>query len=542
MSMLEQALLYLRLGLRPIPCRYREKAPIINDWGKYHTEPPTEADLETWWGNGQKTNIGTVIGGGIFVVDLDGGKEAEKLLTEKGIILPPNAPRVKTGDGYQVYLTCPYQIESNGALLVSPVITRANGKTTHVEIRANNFCVLPPSIHPDTHTPYEWVVPFEDRPPMAPQELLDLISAGKPQVQAQVKDPGWVAKALAGVGEGQRDNTCTKLAGYFLGKKVAADVVEEILCSTFAQRCKPPFSHEQVRAKVQSISRKEGTVGEDREVIPQHISRVADEFMTTIEGTPPKIYPTSFEQLDWFMCGGFAPGNLIYMGARPGVGKTAMALQIAYNVAKSGSRVLIVSREMENTALFRRMVAQSGRVPARQLRGRPVQTDVAEQCAAVSKELSKLPIWMTDQATSIGEITEMVAGSQSKNEGCLVIVDHLQLIRAPGAKGEKRAQVEAASQGLKTLAMQFKVPVLCMSTLSRPFDKKNPRPTTDSLRESGELEHDADIILLLHREFGSPKAECEVAKNRDGHVGRVNLVFEEQFLAFSYIEESTEVA
>jgi replicative DNA helicase len=115
----------------------------------------------------------------------------------------------------------------------------------------------------------------------------------------------------------------------------------------------------------------------------------------------------------------------------------------------------------------------------------------------------------------------------------LLVVDYLQLIRAPREIKERRHQVEAISQGLKTLALQYRVPVLCLSSLSRASgDDRNRPPTLSSLRESGELEHDADIILLLHRQYHEANTVCTVAKNRDGRLGTVNLLFRSDFVAF----------
>lgn len=522
---------YLKYGLKPIPFEFRKKETYVK-WSQYQNKAPTIAEIEAWWANGQQTNIGTVVGNGIMVVDLDGGHAAEKMLNDKGIYLPTTAPRVLTGSGYHVYLSVDKPVPDRIGLL------NTNGGKPQVDIRGVGCAILPPSIHPNGKH-YQWVVPLEGKPPSASPALLDLIFEEK-KYSAVNHDPGWAFKALTqGAPEGGRNNLCTRLAGYLLGKKIDTDMTEEILLRTFAQSCKPPFSPQEVRVIVQSISARNGTEGPaERSIIPQHISNVSKRLLENLSGEPPKVYETSFPKLDWLLCGGFAPGNLTYMGARPGVGKTAIALQMAVNVASKGSRVLIVTREMENVALLRRMVAQTGKVEAHALRQRkPLQT-LIDTVTAVLKKMSTLPIWMSEQATSIGEITDMVAKSSSRNEGCLVIVDHLQLVRAPDVKGDKRAQIEAVSQGLKTLALQFKIPVLCMSTLARPFDKKNPRPTIDSLRESGELEHDADIILLLHRAYNSHEAEIEVAKNRDGHVGSVNLIFEPQYVAFTAIDDS----
>ncbi len=115
--------------------------------------------------------------------------------------------------------------------------------------------------------------------------------------------------------------------------------------------------------------------------------------------------------------------------------------------------------------------------------------------------MRRLPLWFTDEAVSLGEIQTLVTSLADETSVALVVVDYLQLVRASPTIKERRHQVEAISQGLKTLALQYEVPVLCLSSLSRgAADERGRPPTLASLRESGELEHDADVILLLHRQ------------------------------------------
>jgi replicative DNA helicase len=189
---------------------------------------------------------------------------------------------------------------------------------------------------------------------------------------------------------------------------------------------------------------------------------------------------------------------------------------------------------MVNTALARRMLAQEARVEARSLRSGRLQPGEQLGVERALPKLKGLPIWMTDEAVSLTEITDMVAGWSVSPKLDFLIVDYLQLVRAPMTIRERRLQVEAVSHGLKTLALQFKLAVLCLSSLARTRDErgKERRPTLGDLRESGELEHDADIVLLLHREPMKPETDCIVAKNRDGRVGVAHLTFRHEFVAF----------
>ena len=142
-------------------------------------------------------------------------------------------------------------------------------------------------------------------------------------------------------------------------------------------------------------------------------------------------------------------------------------------------------------------------------------------------------MWLTDEAVSIGEIVAMVTEFGDVAPLGLVVVDYLQLVRAPREVRERRLQVEAVSQALKTLALAVKVPVLCLSSLARPGkEQKQRRPSLDDLRESGELEHDADVVILLHRPPMDPHTECIIAKNREGSVGIVHMTFAPEILTF----------
>lgn len=529
MGLLNFAKRYRALGLHPIPIEANGKRPTIESWKKYQTLPPDDSELQKWFGVDSNMNMAVVLGRGIIAVDFD-GPGATDLLKAKGIALPIEAPLSKTGNGLHVVLRTNEPIGDCVGLLST------NGGKPQIDIRGIGYIVVPPSIHANGNK-YEWLIPPSEKIPLAPQALLDLIKSKNGPANKLV-GPGWVSEALGGVGEGQRDTTCARLAGYFLGKNIDSTTVKQILSSTFAAHCKPPFPESDVIKTVDSICQKNGATGEiDREIIPIHIKEVALDFAESIENKPVKVAPTGFKKLDYYLCGGFYPGDLVYMGARPGVGKTAMALQIAVSVAKTQSSVVFISREMTNMALIRRMVSQNGKIDASILRRSDKAKAAIEKITDALDEIITLPIWLTDEIVSIEEAASMVSGFNQTGSIGLLIVDHLQLMRSSGSMKEKRMQIEAVSQGLKTLAMQFKIPILCMSTLSRPADKKNPRPTLDSLRESGELEHDADIVLLIHREFGKNEAECIVAKNRDGHVGEAPLTFESQYLTFTTIDD-----
>lgn len=235
---------------------------------------------------------------------------------------------------------------------------------------------------------------------------------------------------------------------------------------------------------------------------------------------------TPIPALDEFLGGGIAPGELVYLAARPGVGKTALALEFARHFAAHGRRVLVVSREMLASALARRMLAQSARIRATDLKRGTV---AAAELAAGIGQLAQMPIWLCDTASTLDHVA---AACEQVPDGVeLLIVDYLQLVQAPSGVGEARHRVEYVSAGTKQLAMRLQVPVLMLSSLSRAADTQ--RPTMAALRESGQLEHDADTVLFLHRDSPTSNVvELIVAKARDGEQGIVPLAFAGEYVSF----------
>ena len=522
------------MGLHPIPCAPRSKRPIV-EWRRYQETPPLADELDEWWSRTPDANVALVLGRGTFAVDLDGGHEAEKLLADVGVYLP-GAPRSKTAHGYHVFLSAPIQVPDRVALLST------RGKKPQVDIRGVGIVVAPPSIHPDGPT-YEWYIPLALPFPPAPQALLDLILKGG-QATAPLIGPRdhWVAEALAGVGEGLRDQTCTRLAGFFLHAGLDPVTVEAVLAESFARNCTPPFPLEDLRKCVRSIARRQvAAAPEDPAIRPIHISEALDGFKAELTQGKGVAVATPFGSLNAMLSGGFYPGELAYIGARAGIGKTALGLVVARKAAGPARSVLFISREMLNIALARRMVAQESNVPASQLRvGRLEGPDDRSAVEQAMVRLRDKPIWLTDQVVSISEITGMIQRWSTTPALGLLIVDYLQLVRAPRDIRERRLQVEAVSQALKTLALEHKMPVLCLSSLARAVQGDSKRPTLASLRESGELEHDADIVLLLHRDPMEPETECIVAKNRDGRLGVAHLMFNSLTVNFTEASDRRE--
>jgi len=261
-------------------------------------------------------------------------------------------------------------------------------------------------------------------------------------------------------------------------------------------------------------------------------------------GELPAFAPTPFPWLTEELGGGLLPGELVFLGGRPGVAKSALALEWAVLAARKGFPALVISREMTISALTRRVLAQQAHVFARRLRSGAVDADDLRRLKAALPRLQELPIWFDEGSASLGEIQRKVARSAQAGTR-FVIVDYLQLVRGP--KGtDRRLEVEAVSAGLKTLALRHNVVMLALSSMTPPppnKGKRPPRPDMSALRESRALEHDADVVLLLHRPSPeSSSRELILAKARDGGTGHCPLHFEGAYLRFrETVDEASEL-
>lgn len=251
-----------------------------------------------------------------------------------------------------------------------------------------------------------------------------------------------------------------------------------------------------------------------------------------------RFVPLPFPSLSQWLDGGLRAGELTILAARTRVGKSAMAVEMAVHAAKHGHPTLIVSREMRNVAHARRMVAQVGRVPASLLRTGDCRPETWERAVDAMQFLSGLEVYMTERARSVKEIGESV---RLVPKCQFLIVDYLQLLHANGVP-EGRFRIEAVSRGLKELALSLSIPVLALCSVSRPPKERgksrDDRPTLHDLRESGAIESDADIVLILHRKVNGTEserciAECHIDKSREGSDGRCAMLeFRPEFVVF----------
>jgi len=251
--------------------------------------------------------------------------------------------------------------------------------------------------------------------------------------------------------------------------------------------------------------------------------------------------PSGFRDLDGVL-GGFQPGNLIVIAARPSLGKSALVCNIAENVAsKHGATVAFFSLEMSEAELAHRFIACRARIPNDKLRKGNVAARDWPRVVRACNELEKASLWLDDSSDlSLLELrakARRLAASEG-NLG-LVIVDYMQLMRPEDPRVNRVEQVGQVSRGLKILARELEVPVIGISQLSRaPELRPDKRPILSDLRESGNLEQDSDVVMFIYRESkydeeaDPSEAEFIIAKHRNGPTGKVDVVFLEQYPRF----------
>ena len=259
--------------------------------------------------------------------------------------------------------------------------------------------------------------------------------------------------------------------------------------------------------------------------------------------------PTGFPELDNKLSG-LQKSDLIILAARPSMGKTALALDIARQTAVNHQNTVgVFSLEMSSQQLVDRMLASEARVDAWKLRtGRlSVETEF-EQIRDSLDRLSKAPIFIDDQpGSNILKMRSVARRLKSEKKLSLIIVDYLQLMIPTNARANDNMvqQVTEISRSLKTLARELDIPVLALSQLSRAVEQRGGKPRLSDLRDSGSIEQDADVVMFIHREDkykeDSEKpniAEILIEKHRNGPTGKIELYFDDKKATFLSVDKS----
>jgi len=275
-------------------------------------------------------------------------------------------------------------------------------------------------------------------------------------------------------------------------------------------------------------------------LLPPLIDKI-DEWHTN----PSKLrgLATGFSDFD-HKTGGLRPGDLVVIAGRPSMGKTTLAVNMAEYAAVSPdikASVAIFSMEMPSEQLVTRMLASIGHVPLNSIRTGRISDDDWVRITAATSQLSEAKIFIDESAGLTPTELRARARRIKREHGLnLVIVDYLQLMQVPGTQENRATEIAEISRGLKALAKELSVPVIALSQLNRSVEQRSEKkPVMSDLRESGAIEQDADMILLIYRDEVYDKnttkkgiAEIDLAKHRNGEIGTFLLTFQGQYTRF----------
>ena len=276
-----------------------------------------------------------------------------------------------------------------------------------------------------------------------------------------------------------------------------------------------------------------------KEIVQKNFDRLEKIFR---EGKSLTGISTGYSELDK-LTSGLQPSELLILAARPSQGKTALALNLAENIAvRAGHPVAIFSLEMSKESLLQRMVASVAQVDAHKFRTGHLGKEDWKRMADALGELASAPLWIDDA----GAITVVEIGAKARrlkrDKGlAMLVVDYLQLINARGRFNNRNEEVSTITRGLKALAKELQVPVLVLSQLTRAPERDERRPQLADLRESGAIEQDADVVMFIYRpNFFKPGATPEereetellIAKQRNGPTDRIKFVFRSRLTRF----------
>lgn len=305
----------------------------------------------------------------------------------------------------------------------------------------------------------------------------------------------------------------------------AVDEIRGIVASAFSTKDKLNQAQALVMAIHESRQQKQ----------PRKVGEALSDYVETLErrqGGEVRGIPTGLEALDRQLSGGLQDGNLIIVAGRPSMGKSAFSNTIAINVARHGNTAAILSMEMTETEQIDRVVATLGRVPLQAVLDANLAGEVGERIYAAVGQMQELPLIIDDEAgLSVHQVMAKARQIKRKHGLNLLIVDALGLMDYDSNKAV--SELGQITKALKGFAKEISVPVIVLCQLSRKCEERpDKRPVMSDLRDSGNIEQDADVVIMLYRdEYYRPDtqdkgiAECLIRKNRQGKCGTVPLVF-----------------
>lgn len=297
-----------------------------------------------------------------------------------------------------------------------------------------------------------------------------------------------------------------------------------------------------------------GRVTEGAIPIKDSVNEAVSNIKALLDGSAEDIdgVLSGFRDLDG-MTYGFHPGQMIVLAARPSVGKTSLAMNFAEHAllpdgGRKSSGVLVFSLEMTASDLAMRLICSRARVDMKRIRDRIASGQDQRDLAQAAKEIGDVPLWIDENSSStILDIRAKARRVDTKHRLGLVVIDYLQLIRGADPRIPREQQIADISRGVKGMAKELGVPVVVLSQLNRDSEKENRDPRLSDLRESGSIEQDADVVLILHRpkktddddgiQDGGMPGDVEhikliIAKQRNGPIGDIDLTFRRNFTRY----------
>lgn len=277
--------------------------------------------------------------------------------------------------------------------------------------------------------------------------------------------------------------------------------------------------------KIKQIN-KIAEINEKEQTFLEQVVETSTEIERNTLQKPDYTLYTGITDLDKMICG-LHRQELTIIGARPGVGKTTLALQIAEHIAERGTETAIISLEMSDTQVIQKLISRRARINSYKMRMGTLETKELEQVGIVSAEIAELPIHLITKARTIQHIENIARKLKNKNNLGLMIIDYIQLIKNKGKFNSREQEVADITRTLKLLSLELNIPIVGLCQLNRNAARQEP--TLADLRESGAIEQDADNILFLYQEAESTETVVDItlklAKQRAGETGKISLKF-----------------
>lgn len=370
-------------------------------------------------------------------------------------------------------------------------------------------------------------------------EFIDIVTLNKRLTdRSALKDAGETTYLceLSGV------FTTAGLKGYINLVKEASSKRKII---NIAEKMKGDIKMTDINALITDTTNKLSDINKDSSKDFHTISDTIDEVMNDLidPNENKNVISTGYYDLDKMIIGLQAPDMLV-LAARPAMGKTAFALNLARNIAFLGKKTAIFSLEMSEAQLQARMLCVHAKIDMHALQQKRGIERLAPKVKRAAQAIKEMPIIIDDTAGIGVDTLRANCGRIKKDYGLdVVIIDYLQYLKGTGKEYSREQEIAYISRSLKAMAKELNVPVLVLSQLNRNVEQRdNKRPRLSDLRESGAIEQDADIIMFLYRdvvyndkikEDDKDKAEIIVAKHRNGATGYLTLMFEKEYMKFN---------